>query len=248
MEPVFRTLEIASTIALRVAGTVITYQGLENVPTHGGAVVAINHTSYIDFMPAALATRRRGRRIRFMIKAEMRNVRVVNFLITHTGTIPVNRQAGADAYALAVSELRAGELVGVYPEATISRSFELKEFKSGAARMALEAQVPIVPMIVWGPQRAWTKDHPKRLGRNKIPFTVRVGEPLPPTGTANELDAALRHAMTTMLHQVQEQYSHPAGAYWVPRRLGGSAPTLAEASHLDEVELAERARRAAEHS
>jgi 1-acyl-sn-glycerol-3-phosphate acyltransferase len=139
-------------------------------------------------------------------------------------------------------------VVGIFPEATISRSFELKEFKSGAARMALEAQVPIVPLIVWGPHRLWTKDNPKRLGRNKIPFTVRVGEPLPPTGTAAELDAAIRHTMTAMLHQVQQQYPHPLGAYWVPRRLGGAAPTLAEARHLDEVELAERARRAAEHS
>ena len=46
---------------------------------------------------------------------------------------------------MAVQRLRQGELVGVYPEATISRSFELKEFKTGAARMALEARVPIVP-------------------------------------------------------------------------------------------------------
>lgn len=53
---------------------------------------------------------------------------------------------------------------GVYPEATISRSFELKEFKSGAARMAIAADVPIIPHIVWGAQRIWTKDHPKRCG------------------------------------------------------------------------------------
>lgn len=71
-------------------------------------------------------------------------------MIKHTGTIPVNRQAGADAYAEAVRTLKAGELVGVYPEATISRAFVLKDFKSGAARMALEAQVPIIPCIVWG--------------------------------------------------------------------------------------------------
>jgi 1-acyl-sn-glycerol-3-phosphate acyltransferase len=58
----------------------------------------------------------------------MQDVRVVNFLIKHTGTIPVNRRAGADAYAEAVRALRAGELVGVYPEATISRAFILKEF------------------------------------------------------------------------------------------------------------------------
>jgi len=247
MEPVFRTLEIAATIAVRAAGTVITYQGLENIPVRGGAVVAINHTSYIDFLPAALGTHQRRRRIRFMIKAEMQDVRIVNYLITRTGTIPVNRRQGTDAYAVAVESLRAGELVGVYPEATISRSFELKEFKSGAARMALEAQVPIIPLIVWGAHRVWTKDHPKSVGRNKIPFTVRFGRPLQPAGTAAELEAALREEMTVMLHEVQEAYPHPASAYWVPRRLGGSAPTLAEAKRLDEAELAERARRAARH-
>ena len=99
-----------------------------------------------------------------MIKAEMQDVKVVGYLIKHTGTIPVDRRAGAGAYAVAVQRLRDGEIVGVYPEATISRSFELKEFKTGAARMALEAQVPIVPMIVWGAQRMWTKDHPKEFG------------------------------------------------------------------------------------
>ena len=208
-------------------------------------MIAINHTSYIDFLPAALATHRRHRRMRFMIKAEMTDVRIVAFLIKHTGAIPVDRSAGADSYAEAVRQLRAGELVGVYPEATISRSFELKEFKSGAVRMALEARVPIIPLIVWGAHRVWTKDHPKQLGRNKIPFTVRVGAPLLPAGTPAELDASMRAAMTTMLHEVQEQYPHPGGAHWVPRRLGGGAPTPAEAARIEEAELAERARRAA---
>ena len=55
MEPVFRTLEIAANLAVRVTGTRITYQGLENIPAAGAAVVAINHTGYVDFLPAALA-------------------------------------------------------------------------------------------------------------------------------------------------------------------------------------------------
>jgi 1-acyl-sn-glycerol-3-phosphate acyltransferase len=247
MEPVFRTLEIAASMAVRAAGTTITFEGLENVPAHGGAVVAINHTSYIDFLPAALGTRRRRRRIRFMIKAEMQDVRVVNFLIKHTGTIPVNRQAGAQAYAAAVRQLRAGELVGVYPEATISRAFVLKEFKSGAARMALEAQVPIIPCIVWGAHRVWTKDHPKQLRRNKIPFTVKFGPPLPPHATPVELEAELRDKMGTILHDVQLAYPHPPGAHWVPAILGGGAPSPDKARKLDEAELAQRARRAKEH-
>ena len=94
----------------------------------------------------------------------MTEVAIVRFLIRHSGTIPVDRRAGAGAYAVAVDRLRTGELVAVYPEATISRSFELKEFKSGAARMSHEAQVPIIPLIVWGAHRRWTKDHPRKLG------------------------------------------------------------------------------------
>jgi 1-acyl-sn-glycerol-3-phosphate acyltransferase len=242
MEPVFRALEIAGRTAVRATGTQITYRGLEHIPATGGAVVAINHTSYVDFLPAALAVMHRGRRMRFMIKAEMAEVKVVDFLIRHTKTVPVDRRAGAGAYAVAVERLSDGELVGVYPEATISRSFDLKEFKTGAARMAIDAQVPIVPLIVWGAQRIWTKDHPRRLGRNKIPIMVTVGEPSWPSGTVDEAMAQLRTAMTALLTPMQDEYPHPQGEYWVPRRLGGSAPTLQEAVVLEETELAARAR------
>ncbi|AQA02897.1 1-acyl-sn-glycerol-3-phosphate acyltransferase [Mycobacterium sp. MS1601] len=246
MEPVFRALEIAAETVVSVTGTAITFLELEHIPASGGAVMAINHTSYIDFLPAALAARRRGRRMRFMIKAEMQQVKVVNFLIHHTKTIPVDRTHGAGAYSVAVQRLRDGELVGVYPEATISRSFELKGFKSGAARMALEAGVPVVPLIVWGAQRIWTKDHPKHVGRNKFPVTVKAGPALAPAGTPEEFDGAIRAAMTAVLTDVQQHYPHPEGAYWLPRRLGGTAPTLEEAMLLDQAELAERARRQAE--
>jgi 1-acyl-sn-glycerol-3-phosphate acyltransferase len=246
MEPVFRMLELACTAGVAASGSRITYQGLENYPEHGGAVIAINHTSYLDWMPAALSAYQVRRRLRFMIKSEMQEVKIVNFLIKHSGTIPVDRRAGAGAYAVAVEQLRAGELVAVSPEATSSRSFELKDFKSGASRMAVEAQVPIIPLIVWGAHRRWTKGHPRKLGRAKIPVTVRVGTPLAPAETVEQTDAAMRASMTSLLHEVQESYEHPAGAYWVPRRIGGSAPTMEEAKVLDEAELAERARRQAE--
>ena len=92
-----------------------------------------------------------------------------------------------------MDRLRAGELVAVYPEATISRSFELKEFKTGAARMAIDAQVPIIPLIVWGAHRRWTKDHPRKLGREKIPITVMVGEPCrPPTPSSRPMPRCAR--------------------------------------------------------
>jgi 1-acyl-sn-glycerol-3-phosphate acyltransferase len=246
MEPVFRSLEIAAKALVAATGTKITYQSLENIPRTGGAVVAINHTSYVDWLPAALAVHYRGRRIRYMIKAEMQQVKIVNFLIKHTKTIPVNRRAGSEAYTEAVRLLRAGELVGLMPEATISRSFELKEFKTGAARMALEAEVQMIPLIVWGAQRIWTKDHPRNVGRKKVPVIVAAGPPLPPDGGVEQLDAALRDEMTSLLHRVQEEYPHPEGAFWVPARLGGGAPTVAEAKVLEQTEKAARARKRAE--
>lgn len=247
-QPVMRMLEISVTFAVRLVGPRITYHGLENIPETGGAVVAINHTSYVDWMPGAIAAYRRGRRLRFMIKQEMLDVPPVGFLMRNSGMIPVDRSAGAGAYSAAVQRLRDGELVGVYPEATISRSFELKEFKTGAVRMAREAGVPIIPLIAWGVQRMWTKDYPRKLLRNRVPITTVVGEPLRPTDSVEQTNAALREAMTECLQIAQLGYEHPAGAYWVPQRLGGSAPTLAEAKVLDEAELAERARKEADRA
>ncbi|MUL79937.1 1-acyl-sn-glycerol-3-phosphate acyltransferase [Mycolicibacterium sp. CBMA 226] len=240
MEPVFRGIEIAARTAVVATGTRITYQGLEHIPDTGGAVIAINHTAYVDFLPAGLAATHRRRRVRFMLKAEVQQVPMGNFLVKRAGLIPVDRSSGGDAYPVAVERLRAGELVGVYPEATISRSFELKEFKTGVARMALDAQVPIIPVIVWGVHRMWTKDHPKRLGRKKIPVIVRVGAPIDARGPVAQVMATLQQTMTDQLHAVQEEYPHPAGEYWVPRRLGGGAPTPEEAEVLEKAERARR--------
>jgi 1-acyl-sn-glycerol-3-phosphate acyltransferase len=242
-EPFFRMMEFLVPSVVAANGNKITYHGLENIPERGGALIALNHTSYVDWIPASLAAKERRRRLRFMIKAEMAEVKAVNYVIKHAQLIPVDRTLGADAFAIAVQRLREGELVGLHPEATISRSFELRAFKTGAARMALDAQVPLLPMIVWGAHRIWPKDHPKKLLRSKIPITAAIGPPLPPQGTVDELNGVLRQAMQSMLYWAQEQYPHPEGEYWVPRRLGGSAPSPDESKKFRIAELAERAQK-----
>jgi 1-acyl-sn-glycerol-3-phosphate acyltransferase len=224
-------------------GTKFTFQGLENIPARGGALLAQNHTSYLDWLPTMLAVRERGRRMYFMIKAEMADVKAVNYVIKHARLIPVDRQEGHDALEVAVQRMREDQLIGMHPEATISRSYELREFKTGAARMALEAQAPIVPVIVWGTHRIWPKDHPKKLFRNKVPITVSAGRPLQPQGTVEQLNAALRQAMNALLYQVQEEYPHPDGEFWVPRRLGGTAPNQDDSRAIRLAELQERAQR-----
>jgi 1-acyl-sn-glycerol-3-phosphate acyltransferase len=244
VEPVYGTVIALVRLTWRVQGLKFTVVGQENIPATGGAVVAINHTSYFDFTLAGLPAFRehRSRKIRFMAKQEVFDSKFTGPIMRGCRHIPVDRSSGAASYDAAVDRLKAGELVGVYPEATISRSFEIKEFKSGAARMAIEAGVPIIPHIVWGAQRIWTKDHPKKLYRPKVPIVILVGEPIQPTLPAPELTGLLHSRMQHLLEQAQDKYpAHPAGEWWVPRRLGGGAPTLAEAAQLDAEEASQRA-------
>jgi 1-acyl-sn-glycerol-3-phosphate acyltransferase len=232
-------------------GLKITVSGVENLPTSGGAVIAINHTSYFDFTLAGLPAYKQGlgRKVRFMAKQEVFDNKITGPIMRSLRHIPVDRQSGSASYEAAVRNLKDGELVGVYPEATISRSFEIKEFKTGAARMAVQAGVPIVPHIVWGAQRIWTKDHPKKLFRPKVPIQVVVGEPIEPTLGTAELNGLLHSRMQHLLIRAQEQYGpHPAGEFWVPHRLGGGAPSLAEAARLDAEEAAARAARRAQRA
>jgi 1-acyl-sn-glycerol-3-phosphate acyltransferase len=202
--------------------------------------MVINHVGYLDFTYAGFAARPARRLVRFMAKDEVFAHKVSGPLMRGMHHIPVDREAGAGSYRRAVEALRAGEIVGVFPEATISRSFELKDFKAGAARMASEAGVPLLPTVIWGSQRVWTKGHPKRLGRTKVAISVWVGEPVPPPASAdvNAATDELRGRMETLLHEAQESYpDHPRDdTWWQPARLGGTAPTPDEAAQLDRDE------------
>ena len=226
-------------------GLRFTVTGAEHVPRVGGAVLAVNHTGYFDFAYAGNALLPRRRLIRFMAKEPIFKHPVAGPFMRGMKHISVDRAAGAGAYREAVTSLRSGEIVGVYPEATISRSFELMDFKPGAARMAQEAGVPILPTIVWGGQRVWTKEHPKRLGRTKIPIHVAIGRPMRvgPDDDVIEATARLRAAMGELLEQVWAVYPQvPADEQvFVPRRMGGQAPTIDEAAQLRRAELARKA-------
>jgi 1-acyl-sn-glycerol-3-phosphate acyltransferase len=245
VEPVYGTVIQLARLIWKVQGLTFTVTGQEHLPRIGGAVVAINHTSYFDFTFAGLPAYQQGlgRKVRFMAKQEVFDHKVTGPIMRRLRHIAVDRASGAESFDAACRELKEGELVGVYPEATISRSFELKEFKSGAARMAIAAGVPIVPHVVWGAQRIWTKDHPKNMWRPKVPISVAVGEPIEPSLPAEELTALLRSRMQHLLEQVQDAYGpHPPGEYWVPKRLGGGAPSMAEAAVLEAEEADRRAR------
>ena len=120
----------------------------------------------------------------------------------------------------------------------------LKPFKSGAARIAARAGVPLVPVILWGTQRMMTKDHPKDFSRGRT-ISIDVGAPLHPTGE-NPLaeTAALKTQMLEMLDRAIAAHpdGQPADAWWLPQSHGGGAPTLEQAARMDTAERAERVR------
>jgi 1-acyl-sn-glycerol-3-phosphate acyltransferase len=236
-------------VVFRAQGLRFTLQGTEHVPRAGGAVMVLNHIGYMDFTYAGFAALPAKRLVRFMAKKEVFDHRVSGPLMRGMHHIAVDRDAGSASFREALAALKDGEIVGVFPEATISRSFELKEFKAGAVRLAAAARVPLLPVVIWGSQRVWTKDHPKRLGRTRTPITVRVGAPLAvsPKADMAAVTDLLRDQMTTMLDEVRQHYpDQPAGpsdAWWLPAAMGGGAPTPEEAALIDAAERDERARR-----
>lgn len=209
--------------------------GGEHLPRRGGAVLASNHVSYLDFIFCGFAARPSHRLVRFMAKKSTFDHAVSGPLMRSMHHIPVDRAAGAGAFDNAVDSLRQGEVVGVFPEATISESFELKEFKTGAVRMAAEAGVPVVPMITFGGQRLWTKGHKRDMERGAL-IALTVGEPLT-FGAADDPVAAtatLHTAMQALYDGTLDRYPPPApGTWWWPARLGGGAPTPDEVRRRD---------------
>jgi len=236
----------------RGLGLRFTITGEEHVPRTGGAVMAVNHVGYLDFTFAGLAVRRAGRLVRFMAKKEVFDHRVSGPLMRGMRHIPVDRHgAAADSYRLAVRALRGGEIVGLFPEATISLSFELKDFKTGAARMAQEAGVPLLPCVIWGSQRVYTKGRRKDLTRG-TPIRIAVGEPFSPDPSADPVavTAELKARMQVLLDQARATYPgaprSPEDTWWIPAAMGGTAPTLEQAAARQaEVDRARAARRAA---
>ena len=237
---------LAAKTAFKLLGLRFQMQGTEHVPREGGALLAVNHVSYVDFILGGLAAQPSKRLVRFMAKRETFDHKISGPLMRSLHHISVDRADGIASYNEGISYLAMGEVVGIFPEATISRSFEIKELKSGAVRMAADAGVPLIPVILWGSQRMMTKDHPRDFSRGKT-IGISVGAPLHPTGADPVAETAqLRSAMSEQLRTAIGAYptqEQPPGSWWLPASYGGTAPVPDRAKELDAEELRERAER-----
>lgn len=247
MSEVLYTAIIASAkLGMRALGQPIDVTGLEHLPRTGPALLALNHVSYVDFVYGGVAPERIGRRVRFMAKRELFDHRVSGPIMRACRHIAVDRAEGEASLAEAQRRLAQGELVGIFPEATISRAMEIKDLKTGAVRIAHRAGVPLIPMVLWGTQRLMTKDHDRDFSRGTA-ISVRVGEAIRVTGDDPLAEtAALRGTLQGLLAESIAAYPQPEdGAWWLPASSGGSAPTLERAAEMDAAERRGRAERRA---
>lgn len=249
-ELVYRPIIWTAKTMFAALGARINVIGVENIPREGGAILAMNHTSYLDFTFGGYPADRRGHRlVRFMAKKEIFAHPVAGPLMRGMHHIPVDRDNGLQAFRDAVAAAKAGELVGIFPEATMSRSFDIKEIKNGAVRMAVAANVPLIPMIVFGGHRILSYNH-RDLSRGKA-IEITIGEPMN-IARGDDMEAAteqLRTRLQGLLAETVERYpqipADRAGTWWLPARFGGGAPTLDEALAIEERVRAERAARRA---
>jgi 1-acyl-sn-glycerol-3-phosphate acyltransferase len=138
--------------------------GAENLPAAGGVVLVANHVSYWDPVTIICAFRRQ---VFFMAKSELFKIPLVGYAVRTSGAIPVRRDAtDRNAVRTALRLLQAGEVVGVFPEGTRSKSGEMLKPHLGAAMIALKAGTPVVPVAVSGTRGGFSK------------ITVHVGSPI----------------------------------------------------------------------
>lgn len=151
-------------------------KGVENIPEAGGVILAANHLSFVDslFMPLMAP-----RDVVFLGKADYFESWRTAWFFKAVNVIPVRREggsAGEAAILAGIRALREGRVVGIYPEGTRSPDGHIYRGKTGVARMALEAQVPVIPVGIFGTPEIMPLD--AKVPRLKGQPLVEYGKPL----------------------------------------------------------------------
>lgn len=178
MKPRAGDLDLWWSVALATLGSLVRavfhlrVAGLDRVPRSGGALVVPNHVSVLDPIVVSLACTRRGRATHFVVLAEHAARPVLGWELRKLGQVPIRRGSGDRGAIDDLSRLiRAGSLGGIFPEGRVGLGPELQPLHRGAARVALLAGAPVIPVGVWGTQVRW----PKGGFRLSRPLRARVG-------------------------------------------------------------------------
>lgn len=179
-------------------------RGLENLPATGGLIIASNHISNLD-PPVIGCALPLTRRIRFMAKIELFKNPAFRWVITQLGAFPVRRGlADRTAIRTALTLLKNGEVVGIFPEGTRSKTGELGRAEAGLGMIAVRAGVPVVPVAVTGTNKVFRDGHifPR--------FTVAFAAPVvvPPGRTDKE---AVEYINETAIAEIARMLAEEGG-------------------------------------
>lgn len=180
------------------------YEGREHIPAHGGALLVANHISHLDPIFSGLIVERSGRVPRFLAKHSLWKVPVLGQALAGSGQIPVYRESADAQQSLrdGTAALQEGKVVIIYPEGTITRDPQTwpMHARTGVARLALTADVPVVPMVHWGTHRVLDGYNKKFRPLPRGPIVVRCGEPVDLSEYRGKpIDAALLREVTDLL-------------------------------------------------
>ena len=196
------------------------FEGLEHIPSGGPVLVACNHISYFDPLAHGFMLLKGGRRARFFTKSELYRNPFMSRLLEGAGQIKVERGTGSAAPVEAATRaLKAEEAVVIYPEGTITRNpdFTPMQAKTGVARLALGAEVPVLPMAVWGSQFVWQRQGMGSLSFGR-PIWVKAGPPMDFSEYVGRHSdpAALRTVTDSIMDELSQLVNDLRGRY--PKR------------------------------
>lgn len=240
---VYRGVNGIGRVLLHALKVTVVPTGLHHLPDSGPVILAANHVAYPDFVFIEKAAIERRRYVRFLTRHDVWRPGLVARAMDAMGHVPVDRSQPVAAYLHARRLLRAGEAVGIFPEAGISYSYTVRSLMRGVASLAATTGAPVVPVAIWGSQRLFSvglPEPPPDLTRGRrvdltfgAPFTVGPQEDLV------EVTTRLGHTLTEMLEELQQLPAHRPRpgehASWHPAHLGGHAPSREVARDLDVV-------------
>ncbi len=180
------------------------FEGTSNIPAEGGVLLVANHISHLDPIFSGLVVDKAGRVPRFLAKHSLWRVPVLGQALRGSAQIPVYRNTADAQQSLraGVEALDLGRSVIIYPEGTITRDPEgwPMQGRTGVARLALAADVPVVPVVHWGTREVLDGYRHRFRPLPRKPITVRCGEPVDLSGyRGRPVDAELLREVTDLI-------------------------------------------------
>ncbi|MEA2433075.1 MAG: 1-acyl-sn-glycerol-3-phosphate acyltransferase [Actinomycetota bacterium] len=218
----------------------IKVEGIENIPKKGAAILAANHVSFLDsfFIPLIV----RFRKVTYLAKADYFKTWKTSWFFKMAGQIPIEREGGEKsevALNTALKVLKGGDLLGIYPEGTRSPNGKLHRGRTGVARLALAADVPIIPIGLVGTEDVMPKEAkmPRLVGRPKV--IVKIGRPLDFSRFADR--GRDRFVLRSMTDELMYEIMQLSGQEYVDEYASRTAtePLPESARMLDEIKLEE---------